>query len=77
MPYEPLLAPVTLNDLPHSPRHRYQVQLRSRTPEQAANWPYRQEVCADRLQRDAVVFYTGAHAVARYRQMTSPPRRIA
>jgi hypothetical protein len=45
-----MTAAEKIADLPHSPRHRYQVQLRSPTPEQAADWPYRQEVCADRFE---------------------------
>jgi hypothetical protein len=73
-----MTAAEKIADLPHSPRHRYQVQLRSPTPEQAADWPYRQEVCADRFEttKDAVVFYTGAQAIASYRQMNAPPQRI-
>jgi hypothetical protein len=73
-----MTAAEKIADLGHSPRHRYQIQLRSPTSEQAAEWPYRQEVCADRFEttNSAVVFYTGSQVVASYRQMTAPPQRI-
>jgi hypothetical protein len=57
-------------DLPHTPRRRYEVKLCAPTPDEAAEWPYRQEVWADRFEARAevVAFFTGAHQVARYRR---------
>lgn len=75
----PMLMVEKIADLPHTPRRRYEVKLCAPTPDEAAQWPYCQEVWADRFDAsdEAVVFFTGAHQVARYKRAISVRELVA
>jgi hypothetical protein len=75
----PLAGVEKVADLSSSPRHRYEVTLWAPSPKEAADWPYVQQVCADRFESSsgATTFFVAEHAVAHYRRLALPPVMVS